>query len=322
MDAFTKKMRLTTIEIPVAMTCMEKNTAECQVAVMEQTMRKIPEYKGFKEVFRTQVRMAVVDRFGANGRGEEYLKSNDEHSISTVFGCEIHKAASSMKRSLAIDEDTVSGVLQIGLSNEGAGTLQKLRSLLGDVFRTSLVIVYDEPPTGTILEHRQSVLDTFLPITQKSPDDPTAKFQVNTRKRRFILGTLANSDIRSGEVIHYCGWGCCSSAEESVFMFERYVCWALLPSKCPVLSRKSWTGAGPAFDWCGLLQSHWNLLTVVMERFVGNPIRRPIPDDQDDMAFIEGDPSYKLEASSKRFSFNFASRAGTVYRYRYRSKMA
>lgn len=279
----TNKRRLTTIQIPVSMSSMDKNTAENQCSVMLRVMQKIPELKAFQKEFPTQCRFAVVDRFGANTRGEEFLDSHDPDNITTIFGCEVHKAAGSLKRALAVEDNTISGVVNVGLALEGAGTLQTLRAILQDIFRTDLIVVFDEPPGGHVVRHRKAILNMFLPLSDDSDQSDPGKyevFQVQARKRRFILSVFANSDLSSREIVHFCAWGCCSSPEQSLQYFERYVTWALLPKKCGVLSRKSWTGADHCLDWCGLLQSHWGLLTRVIERFVGNPQADPVASRQ------------------------------------------
>ena len=160
----TRKRWLTTIQIPVSMSSMDKNTAESQVSVIQTFLRRIPELNAFQQEFSTQCRVAVVDRFGANGRREGFLESHDtqEHHYSLWLRS---SGSWPFQRALAVEDNTVSGGVNIGLLSEGAGTLQTLRSIVQDIFRTDLAAVFDEAPGGRIIRHRTAILDLFLPIT-------------------------------------------------------------------------------------------------------------------------------------------------------------
>ena len=83
--------KFVTTEIPVPLACMDRNTAENQCAVLRDAVRRVPELRAFQKEFRSQARIAVVDRFGANTRGEDYLRSHAGKCITTIFSCEVHK---------------------------------------------------------------------------------------------------------------------------------------------------------------------------------------------------------------------------------------
>lgn len=255
------------MDVPCPLKAIERNTAECQVAVLEAAMSNVPDLKAFESEFPVALRLPACDRFAANSRGEQYLRSTrGDNALTTTFSCEVHKAASSCKQALFIEDNTVSGVINIGLSLEGSGSLQTLRSILQSIFEEELQIVYSDPPTGDILKHRIAIHDTFLPIRHDNQH-----FQYQTRKRRFILSCLANSDLHSSEIVHHCSWNCCRSQEDTSFLFKRFVTWALLPHKMPVLQKKSWTSGDKSISWAGLLASHWNLLPKIFVKFTGNP---------------------------------------------------
>ena len=267
--------RLFTIDVPVPLATMDRNTAENQCAVLQAALRRVPELSAFQQGFESQARFAVVDRFGANSRGERYIRSNNGKCTTTVFGCEVHKAAGAMKRSLFPADNTISGVVNCGLAQEGSGALQTLRQILQSIFEESLRIVYGSPPQGRPLAHRKAVMEMFLPLSDSSQTlHPDQSFKLRNRKRRFILSYFANSDLESFNIIHFCGFQCCDSPESTLYHFQRYVTWALLPRKLGVLSRKSWTGSSPSFEWSGLLESHWYLMQRVITRYVGKPQRQ------------------------------------------------
>ena len=290
------------MDVPVPLATMDRNTAENQCAVIQSALKQVPELSAFQQGFESQARFAVVDRFGANTRGERYMRSHTGTCTTTIFGCEVHKAAGSMKRSLFPADKTTSGVVNIGLAQEGSGSLQTLRQILQAIFDESLQIVFGSPPQGKPLAHRKAVMDMFLPLsdsdavhTQGLGLGAEQSFKLRNRKRRFILSYFANSDLESFKIIHFCGFQCCETPESTVYSFQRYVTWALLPSKLPVLSRKSWTGSSASFEWSGLLESHWFLLQRVITKYTGKPQGRPPvtgargSDDEDDDEDLAGD---------------------------------
>lgn len=259
--------------MPCQLNAVERNTAECQTAAIRRAMEKVPDLRAFEQDFPVRVRIPVIDGFTANTRGEVFLKSlqgkrEGSKSLTTSFTCEVHKTANSTKKAMLVEDNTISGVVNLGLALEPSGSLQTLRSILQEVFLDELQVVYAEPPGGEVLRRRNAVLQTFLPIKAEQ-----LNWKVNVRKRRFVLSYFANSDIRSDEIIHYCTWSCCHDWNQTLLHFQRYVVWALLPHNLPVLQRKSWTGSDRSLDWCGLLACHWNLLPKIIIKFVGKAQR-------------------------------------------------
>ena len=88
-------------------------------------------------------------------------------------------------------------------------------------------------------------------------------------KRRFILNYFCNSDLEKDAIIHFCPYSCCPSPEHTLQMFCKHVVYALIPRKCPTLSRKSWTGSDAAFDWLSLLAGFWNLHERILVKYTG-----------------------------------------------------
>ena len=76
-----------------------------------------------------------------------------------------------------------------------------------------------------------------------------------------------NSDLQSESIKHFCPYGCCTDALTTLRDVKSFVCWALIPFKCPVYSRKDWRQSDDAVDWVGILCSHHNLLLRGMEKY-------------------------------------------------------
>ena len=260
-----------TVDIPVPLAALDRNTAEAQCSILRKAKERVPGLAQFEKRFDIQVRLAVIDRFAANLKGEQCLKTAGE--ALTVLPCNVHMQASALKKALDVVEDTVSGVLNTSLALQAPGALGTLRQILQCVFEEELVVVFDNPPSGVIAEHRRQVIDLFCSIEASD----LCSYRAVARKRQLILNTFCNSDLTGTEIIHYCPYTCCNSREAAVDNFMRYVTWALLPKKMPILSRKSWTGVDGAVDWLGTLACFWNLASTLVLRYAGNPRPPPAP---------------------------------------------
>ena len=269
-DESLKRHHIFTVNVPTALSCMDRNTAECLTASLQRTYSQIPELKSFEDRFPIQIRMPVIDSFRANLKSERYFEHvarctapDTTQFVSSVYLCDVHKTSNAIKAATSLQDDTMSGLVNLALSMESAGSTDALRRILADIFEEQLVVVYGTPPPEHEA-HRMAVLDSFLPATS-----------MKARRRRFIIQSLLNGNISDAEEVqHYCSFTCCASHQQTLSHFQRYLTQALLPSKMAVLSRKSWTGADRAVEWAGLLQSHHHLLGKVMIRYVGRALPR------------------------------------------------
>lgn len=246
------------IKVPTTMVALEKNSAECLVSAMNQQCERVPELQSFFEVFPVRVRIPTCDRFGANLKAERLIASHHE-TLSIPFVCDVRKHSSCVQKSLHLASNTLSGLVNLALALESAGSLNRLRDCLQSIFEESLIIAHTPPPDeeSDEFQHRLAVYDLFLPL--RGPKD---------KKRRFILQAFANGNIQSSEIVHHCVYQCCDSHEETLKRFRSEVTEALLPTKLQVLNRKSWTGADRVLEWAGLLHSPYQLLPRILMRFL------------------------------------------------------
>ena len=279
-DSLLRRHKLITVALPVPLNAVDRNTSECLLAVIDKVHSVIPELEAFCNDFGLRIRMPIIDRFSANFKAERFIKTRQDNLVSSVFTCDVHKQASCIKNAMSLTDDTLSGIINLALSLEGSGSLDRMRNILQEIFSEELVVVYQPPPgEGTeVFRHRQAVLNTFLPLKG-----------MKSRKRRFVLHCLANSDLADHQIVHFCSFGCCRGPDDSLANFRTWVTWALLPSKLGVFNRKSWTGSDVAVHWCGLLASHWHLLPKIILRFL--TVDRPRPISADGMEGIDVDPN-------------------------------
>ena len=264
MDRAVGKHKLITIPLVVPLLAIDRNTPECLLGAIDRVHALVPELAAFQEEFGIQIRMPVIDRFSSNLKMEKFINSRNPKLTTNMYLCDVHKESSCIKNAMALTDNTLSGVINIALALEGSGSLDRLRGILQQVFSEELVVSFAQPPGHGSEEfrHRQAVLDTFLPLMKEGAS------RLITKKRRFILQSLANSDLSSHQIVHHCSFSCCRSPEESLKNFQKYLVWALLPHKLNTFNRKSWTGSDVAIHWCGLLASHWQLLPKLIMRFV------------------------------------------------------
>ena len=275
-DNFGNRRLFTTV-VPTPLNALERNTAECISDVLRSMMKRIPDLQSFASYFPLEVRLSIVDRFGANMRAEKFIKSLTGCTGFQVT-CDVHKIASSTKRATKVFDNTFSGLVNLALSLQSAGSLDSLRRIAQEIIDENLLVAYDHPPMGDIFKHRQAVVEQFIPIHQHGVSQ---RYQSKARKRRFVINSLANSDISSSEITHFCTFGCCQSFEHTKHAFKKHLVWALIPAKQPLLNRKSWTGADHATYWAALLHMHWQLLPRIMLKFlsIDRPISAPAQPD-------------------------------------------
>ena len=264
-DRAAGKHKLITIPLVVPLLAIDRNTPECLLGAIDRIHALVPELAAFQDEFDIQIRMPVIDRFSSNLKVEKHINSRSAKLTTNMYLCDVHRESSCIKNAMALTDDTLSGTINIALSLEGSGSLDRLRGILQQIFSEELVVSFAQPPGEGSEEfrHRQAVLDLFLPMTKDRKST-----RLITKKRRFILQSLANSDISSHQIVHHCSFSCCRSPEESLKNFNKYLVWALLPHKLCTFNRKSWTGSDVAIHWAGLLASHWQLLPKLIMRFV------------------------------------------------------
>lgn len=268
-DKYLDRRKLVSVKIPTPLLATDRNTSECLVGVIDAAHSLIPGLNDFAADFQHHVRFPIIDRFSANMKAENFMACRHGNVVTTPFTCDVHKASSSIKSALSLTDDTLSGIVNLALALEGSGSLDQLRKITQQIFAEELQVVFSQPlgPGTEEFAHRQAVLDAFLPLDGDGPN-------LQTRRRRFVLQSLGNSNIAHHEIIHHCSFSCCRSPEETLPNFQKWMTWALLPAKLGTFNRKSWTGADVAVHWRGLLHSHWFLLSRVMLRFV--TVDRPI----------------------------------------------
>ncbi|CAE7721375.1 unnamed protein product [Symbiodinium sp. CCMP2592] len=205
--------------------------------------------------------------------------------------CDAHKGATCVKACLGAVESEVSGLINSSLALGELGVLQRLRDLLTALLFNNLEIYQTEPPHDqSLTDYRRAVYDRFMPLQGDKC--------ILNQKRRKILETMLNGDLRQAELQHYCPLGamcCANDTQQTMSNMALYVSWALLPCQQATISRKNWIGQTDAMNWTGVLESHHGLYSRLLLMYFGtpkvvNPSRgqaateaAPVSDDEDGM---------------------------------------
>ncbi|CAE7266395.1 unnamed protein product [Symbiodinium sp. CCMP2592] len=261
-------------DVPAGLCAVDRTTGENMRAVLWDHIQIVPEVQRLWAPFGLRIRLSTADRAGSNNRAEVGLQEPEymEHFVRGSFACDTHKTANAMKACLRLADPDMSGVLNLGLVSAEAGALRTMRAILIDIFRTDLQIRYRAAPQGAIARHRKSVLDTFVRVKGVS-----LTMQRRNLKRQYILQHFLNDDWNdSAGLVHNCN-GCCVDEGETRQACSMFLSWALMPTVCPLYSRKSWTRSDESVDYAGLLASCHGLLRKIYLRYTGNPAEAPSP---------------------------------------------
>ena len=264
-------------EVPTSLAAVDRTTAENTRAILWNNIRKIPEVQRLWQPYPLKLRISVADRAPANPRTEIGLNEPEfmpDHT-KCALPCDVHKVATCMKYVTHLAEDDVSGVLNTGLVCSDLGATRALRGILILIFANELQIDCSPAPLGRAQIFRKEAYNLFLP----TEGVPLGMRKLNL-KRRYILEHFLNSDLEEKAIRHHCQFGCCASEAETREAFSFFVSWALIPTTCPIYSRKSWTGWEKAVSWCGVLATHHSLLERVLLHLLGHPDPGPaVPSD-------------------------------------------
>ena len=263
-DMVSKDYLLQTCKIPTSLQAMDRTTAEVTKACLTATMSRVPDLSRISKHFDFRVQHAATDKFSSNLKTERALKSEDPSWIKHHCFCSIHRLATAITASNSIFKEDTSGVLSVSLACREVGSAGKLRQILREIFKETLVIRPVAAPNSDELDkYRREVYELYLPLSGDQ------KFQ--NLKRRFVLNHFMNGNIQVPSPIeHFCPFNHCVDDSEVSQAFSTYVAWALIPTKPPKYSRGRWTNYDRAVMWNGLLASH-SLLGPVIMKYTGTP---------------------------------------------------
>ena len=250
----------------------ERTTGECGREAIE---RQCPNL--YDSVARRKVHVVVTDDAGSNNRMEDaILREPPPRRAAAVpaaatsslhLKCAVHKTQEVVKRPSEMMSETVSGVLNLGLSMRASGCVSLFRRILSEeVGVRARVLVGAAPAAAT--RRRLQLISVFC-----------ARGGRARKQLACVLALLTNGDwsVR-GEIQHYCSPTCCPGGrDETVLKLRRYLIPALSGRAFYVFARNRWQGGYRALDQQGVFESLHGLLGIAYSRFavlMASPIAR------------------------------------------------
>lgn len=95
-------------QVPTALRCVDRTTAETTKRAILETAASVPELDMLSNFFRIRLQMAVADRYRANAKAEKsilYDSLDKGPSSKVTLPCDVHKGASVAKTALNIADD-------------------------------------------------------------------------------------------------------------------------------------------------------------------------------------------------------------------------
>ncbi|CAE7321147.1 unnamed protein product, partial [Symbiodinium necroappetens] len=258
--------------VPTALQAMQRSTGEVQLACVLESFSSLgglAELRRVSNAFPCRVKITTTDRYSANYRTEEGLRAHLEGFEFVHLACDCRRCSSAIGNSLKSVQSDVSGAINTALALSDLGSVKVLRDILTAIMFEELEIHNEAPPP---CEYRDQAFALFLPVDGGVP----LSVQKINRGRRFILKAFLNGQIdRTDRLDHYCPWGCCRDAADTLSLAALYCTWALVPFACPVLCRKSWLNQMPNLHFLGVLESHHGLRVRMLRRLLGGPTKEP-----------------------------------------------
>lgn len=258
--------------VPASLYAVESTTGSNTFKALRDVTLSLPGWDTFSQKSKLNLRHSCTDRYAANNVAERMLSSVFESSTHTHLGCDVHRLYQCLKNAFFIVEGDISGALAVGLACGDPGAVHAMRQVLARVFSERLEIIEGMPPNGLEKQHREAVLNTFLPIINVEPSKKKSNLQ-----RRFVINFFLTGKLWLEPILHHCSWACCPNPDATLRFMTVFLAWALIPTRCPIFPRSRWTRVDSCFDWLGLLSACHNLLEPVVYHVTGKPKKAPEP---------------------------------------------
>ena len=228
---------------------------EKSVAYLDECSRK----------FKISVQMVTTDRAGENFKCESGINRLSPHFRKLHLPCDVHKTSTCINSMFKLVDDSVTGIVNLGLMFRPGGTLRQFHQCIKDEIRSKLQVVVGPPPDGYTAEYRHQVYELFLGKNY-SNQDVKKKHQLLRIRQVQTLNYFLNGDIQSDAVVWYAPFEI--DLEDAIKLVCKYVPYALLPSAVAIFPRHRWHGCEIPIDQLGILSSHHNLLKHACWRFL------------------------------------------------------
>ena len=264
---------LVTMELPMALQAYDSGTSEVSAASARLLMHPLKARLRFR---RTQ-KVMTADGAPNIAKAERAMSWEDKESkaapVETLrFWCKVHRIYKVMEYPLSMFNFYVSGIIRMALAMRGPGNFVKFVRIVRKWLVGNMEYHFSEVGPGAEADlHRKCVFDTFLP-----DDSEDLRSQ---RVRKFIIGSLANGDIRlRGCFQHFCRPGCCRNRQHAIEKLLSFFVPAVCGCLPPIWRRGRWTRNDRCIRWAGVLEAIHGMLSSCFRLWFAEVTGKPVPD--------------------------------------------
>ena len=249
--------------LPTPLTALERNTASIIYAAQRRLEDMVPAMTAIARMSEHKLALVNTDSYAANFCAEHALTADEDLQdwVKSHYGCDVHRMHSCCTRQYNLLTGHVSAMIYAALSVQQGGGTRQLRQALMSVLEDRLVVQFGCPPGDDSYEKRRlcEVLDLFLGDLPSLEEGKMTKARRRRLIQRAVISHFLNADTCVEDTVLHISPEFGLDAPVVLTAMKHFLVPALLPSRPPILSRKSWTGAQEAVDYFGLLTALHNL---------------------------------------------------------------
>ena len=216
--------------------------------------------------FLLSIQMITTDRAGENFKCECGMNRLSPHFAKIHLPCDVHKTSTCVNNMFKLVENTITGIVNLGLMFRPGGTLRQFHQCIQDEICLKLRVIVGPPPDGYIQKYRNEVYELFLG-KNFSNQDVKKKQQLLRIRQVQTLNYFLNGDIQcEDEIVWYAPFEI--EIEDARALLCKYVPYALLPACVAIFPRHRWHGCEIPIDQLGLVAAHHGLLKHACLRFL------------------------------------------------------
>ena len=233
-----------------------------RAAVMKELQLRVSGVTEWALAFKRQSRITCTDAHAAAIACERSI-GHDRMSFGNADSmhkkCEVHCTAGVFKKTFALIDGNISGMLNCALAMRSGSAMARFRSCLAEEIRSRLDIRHGRP-SREAMSYKAKVLQLFV------------SHGASLATRRALLLLAPNGDWRSQKVEFYvsAGLGAISKREDVIEHLTSGLTAALCSSQPRLYPRSRWTGADLATDDLGILECVHKLLSTTFFRFAAS----------------------------------------------------
>ena len=242
-------------DVPTWLQTMSGGTGRHYERAVRASRLAIPD--ALRAKFQGSQRLVCTDADAAVEKAERIMEqADDDNCLRTK--CEIHRCYIWHGTVFEQVEAQINKLRHLALALQDGDSMRSFRAVLRDVLGEQLDFRPGEVARPREVAKSIKLLDIFAPSAS-----------LGNRVKRAVILSLCNGDwSERARVTHRCQ-GCCTSREHCLSKMTTLFVAATVGAAPKVWPTDRWTGATPAIEWLGLLESVHGLLAMTFTRWAG-----------------------------------------------------